>query len=317
MAFTVCPLHNLRDLPPDIHVPFGDDFELRELPHWVKSESMIKNMSWTDQQSLAQDRYAFCSDYEASAMGELDPASTPAEPRSIQKRKFDSLLFANLALWIARPSAVCFTNVFSGLHWGQGQATRQPQGQPIIQNIERQNPMHCHPADENNSVEAGQVAQAGRLHTVLLTIPKGNTVWQAMRMFWAALSSYAPDIRYSLFWVGLEALFGPDGNTGEITYKLAQRTAFFVSDAPQTAREIFSKAKNCYAMRSKIVHGRWKYDPLIDLTMTDTEMIVRRVCTRLLGDGQMLDTFMSKKRDVFLEEWVFSRSADPPPFPSP
>jgi hypothetical protein len=137
-----------------------------------------------------------------------------------------------------------------------------------------------------------------------------------MRMFWAALSSYASDIRYSLFWVGLEALFGPDGNTGEITYKLAQRAAFFISDTPQSARETFSKAKNCYAMRSKIVHGRWKYDPSIDLTMIDTETIARSVCTRLLGDRQMLDAFVSKKRDAFLEEWVFSRSTEPPPFPS-
>ncbi len=316
MAFTVCPLHNLRDLPPDIHIAFGDDFDLRELPQWVESDSMVKHVSWLDQQSLAQDRYALYSEYEASAMGELETKSATDEPRSLQDRKFASLSLANLALWIAQPSAVCFTNVFSGLHWDHGQLTRHPRGKPIIQNIERQSPMHCHPADENKSVSAEQAAQAGRLHAVLLTIPKGNTVWQAMRMFWAALSSYASDIRYSFFWVGLEALFGPDGNTGEITYKLAQRAGFFVSNNPQTAREIFSKAKNCYGVRSKIVHGRWKYDPSIDLAMTDTEMIVRSTCTRLLGDPRMLDTFMSQKRDVFLEEWVFSRSTEPPPFSS-
>jgi hypothetical protein len=84
MAFTVCPLHRLHGLPPEIRIPFGDDFELRELPQWIKSESMIKNMSWVDQQVLAQDRYALCSDYEASAMGELDPSATPDEIRSFR-----------------------------------------------------------------------------------------------------------------------------------------------------------------------------------------------------------------------------------------
>ena len=59
------------------------------------------------------------------------------------------------------------------------------------------------------------------------------------------LSGLAADIRYSLFRIGLEAVFGPDANTGEITYKLSQRTAFFISDTPQAARHVFSKARKC------------------------------------------------------------------------
>jgi len=29
----------------------------------------------------------------------------------------------------------------------------------------------------------------------------------------------------------------------------------------------------------------------------------------------MLRTFLSKDRDKFLEDWVFSRSTEPPPYP--
>jgi hypothetical protein len=304
-------MHNLV-LPPDSEVVFGDGFVLKELPLWVTEEQMLKNLSYTDRQSIPLAKCALMADYEAASIGEPDPSAAPGDPKSIQGRKFNAVLLANFALWLAQPSKACFTTVFHGLHWDvPGQSNKQP----IIQQIERQNPMYCHPAEVANTVSLEQANEAGRFHAVLLSVPRKNPVWRAMRMYWAGLTNSAADIRYSLFWIGLEALFGPDGNTGEITYKLSQRAAFFISNTPQDARDVFGKAKKCYAMRSKIVHGLWEYDPSIDITMADTEMIVRASCRRLLTDPEMLKTFMSKKRDQFLEEWVFSRSTDTPPFP--
>src|SRR5436190_13427272 len=49
--------------------------------------------------------------------------------------------------------------------------------------------------------------------------------------------------------------------------------------------------------------------------MADTEAIFRTVLRRLLENSDMLRTFLSKDRDKFLEEWVFSRHTDPPPYP--
>jgi hypothetical protein len=49
--------------------------------------------------------------------------------------------------------------------------------------------------------------------------------------------------------------------------------------------------------------------------MADTEALVRTAFRKLLADPQMLKVFISKKRDAFLEDWVFSRSTDTPPFP--
>src|SRR5262249_11765678 len=114
--------------------------------------------------------------------------------------------------------------------------------------------------------------------------------------------------------LGLESLFRA-GDTNEIGYKLAQRIAFFLADTPDSARKIFWQVKNCYKTRSTIIHGRWKENPTIDSVMLDTETIVRRVFCRLLDDPEMLRTFISKNRDKFLEEWLFSRSTDPPPYP--
>lgn len=157
--------------------------------------------------------------------------------------------------------------------------------------------------------------KAGELHAVLCTIPRKNPVWEAMRAGWAALIMYSADRRYPFFWMGLELLFGAD-DTSEIAYKLAQRISFFLADTPEVARELFRKVKMCYKMRSTIIRGRWKDDPKIDVVMADTEAIFRTVFRRLLENPEMLRTFLSKDRDKFLEEWVFSRHTDPPPYPS-
>lgn len=129
------------------------------------------------------------------------------------------------------------------------------------------------------------------------------------------MTMYSADRRYPFFWIGLESLFGSN-DTNEVSYKLCQRIALFLADNPQDARALFQKAKTCYNTRSKIIHGRWENDPKIEVVMADTEAIVRTTFRRLLGDPLILMTFISKKRDTFLEDWVFSRSTDPPAFPT-
>ncbi len=116
------------------------------------------------------------------------------------------------------------------------------------------------------------------------------------------------------FWMALESLFGAD-DANEIGYKLAQRISFFLADTPEVARDLFRKVKTCYKMRSTIMHGRWKEDPKIDDVMADTEAIIRTALRDLFADPELVKTFISKQRDKFLEEWVFSRKTDPPPYP--
>jgi len=90
---------------------------------------------------------------------------------------------------------------------------------------------------------------------------------------------------------------------------------FFERYTPEVARDLFKKVKACYRMRSIIIHGRWKDDPKIDEVMYTSEALVRTVVRHLLADPELLRTFISKDRDKFLEDWVFSRKTDPPPYP--
>lgn len=253
MSFTVVPLHNLS-LDPGTHAAFSDGFVFQDVPAWLKNEPILNDLSRHDRQSVSDARHALVAEYEAAAIGEPDPSWKGKNPKSIQELKFQSAILANFALWLRQPSVVCFTTVFHATSWPiPGQAEKQA----IVQQIERQSPLHCHPNDVENPVTKAHIVKAGELHAVLCTIPRKNPVWEAMRAGWAALTMYSADRRYPFFWMGLESLFGAD-DTSEIAYKLAQRISFFLADTPEVARELFRKVKMCYKMRSTIIHGRGK-----------------------------------------------------------
>ena len=111
-------------------------------------------------------------------------------------------------------------------------------------------------------------------------------------------------IRYSLFWIALEALFGPE-DAREITYRLSQRVAFFLGHDRADVKGLFSLTKKGYAYRSKIVHGRWKEDAGSESQMAEAEDLVRRSLVRVLEDQELIKTFSGKTRESFLDDLVF------------
>jgi hypothetical protein len=103
-------------------------------------------------------------------------------------------------LWLRQPSTVCFTVCFHAL----SQVVPQQQS-PIILCTQSHTTLFCHPKDRHNPVSLHHVKKAAQLHILLSTIPRKNAVWAALRAVWAALTSYPPDLRYPLFWQGLES----------------------------------------------------------------------------------------------------------------
>jgi hypothetical protein len=311
MSFTVVPLQNLT-LPTGTKLPFGDGFFLQDMPQWVKDDKgILADINHRDRQATLDAKHAFVAEYGAESIGEPDPFWSGKKPRSIQDSKTEKAVLANLAIWLRQPSSVCFNLVLHALSWD---IPGRDEKQQIIQSLETRAPLYCHPNDMQNAVERRHVIKAGELHATLCSIPRNNAAWTAMRSLWAALTMYEADIRYALLWIALEALFGAEDG-GEIGYKLAQRVAFFLADTPEDGRELFQKAKRCYRMRSNIVHGRRSSHHEIDNCMADTEAIIRTAFRHLLDEPDLLKTFISKHRDKFLEDWVFSRFTDPPPYP--
>ena len=206
---------------------------------------------------------------------------------------------------------VCYTGIFHATSWAvPGSAHLLP----IIQQIEIHTPIFWHPKDVQNEVTVSHLKQAAKLHVVLVDVPRKNPVWEALRSSWAALTSIPViDATPSSGWRSNRSS-DPTTRPRSVT-SWRRRISFFLADTPDVARYLFKKVKACYRMRSIIMHGRWKDDPKIDDVMYTSEAIVRTVLRHLLDDAELLRTFISDDRDKFLEDWVFSRKMDPPPFP--
>jgi hypothetical protein len=306
MSFTVVPLHNVN-LPAGIRVPFGDDIVFHDTPKWVKDDnSFLKYLGEHDKQSVLHSKHSFVAEYEANSIGERDPEHTPTagEPqRTIQQAKTRLAVLGNLAIWLRQPSNLCFTVSLHACLWP---IPGQTEKRPVMQQSERSQPLYCHPKDVHNPITAQHIGKAAEFYPALRSIQQGSAAWVALRAIWAGLTSYSADVRYLWFWIALEALFGPE-ESAELTHKLAERIAFFLAGNTDDARALFAKAKKCYGVRSKIVHGRWKHTPDIDQMMEDTEAIVRTAFRHVIEEPELLPIFLSKKRDEYLSDLVFGR----------
>lgn len=305
MSFTVAPLHHVT-VPLGTQVPFKPDLVFQECPAWLKEDELVKReVEFHPSASISS--FAFVAEYDAATIGEQDPEWTGTGSRPIQAARSESIMLANLALWVAQPSPTCFETTFHALSSGSSK--------PIVLQIDHGNTIFCHPNDVGNRITVPQLNDAAQLYEKMRRVPRKNAVWTALRMFFVGLSMATEDLRYPFFWVGLEALFGAEDNVGEISYRLSQRIAFCISSTPEEARATFKIAKDCYGMRSKILHGRFNSDRDMGSATAQSEELVRKVISVIFRDSQMTAVFQSKKRDAFLQDWVFSRITDTPPYP--
>jgi hypothetical protein len=295
---TVIPLHGIPEGLTG-NVPFGDGFVLCPVPDWVRSDSMLKSLNKHDQRRVQQASAAFCAKYQAEALGDPDPNWTGPNPRAIQDSKYDAGVLANLALWLACPSGAGFTVVLHGpeREWGVA-AQRVSSHQPLL----------CNPRDEGR-LTAADVLKAAGLHNSLLSIDRRTAMWTVVRAVWSGLQMNSEPVRCILFWVALEAMFGPsDGR--EITYRLSQRYALYMGQSRAERKELFSVAKRGYAFRSKLVHGEWRTDSKASGRMAEAEQMARTAVVSILSNPDHRGLFCSERREAFLDELAFGEIVD-------
>ncbi|MGD0436938.1 MAG: hypothetical protein ABSB86_10765 [Bryobacteraceae bacterium] len=311
MSFTVVPLHNIS-LPKGSIVPFGK-FTIQEVPAWLLKDSILKNLNSHDRAGVQKAKLALVSEYEADSYGFHDPEWRGTQPKSIQNLRWQSALLANMSIWMVMPSPVCLTVGFHALDSLGGQKLKQP---AIIGPIERETTLYCHERDFPNTPTIQNLNIAAKLFERLSTVSRKNSVWPALRAFWAALSSYPADLRYPLFWQGLESLFGSDDEIYGVSKRLRDRVSYFLADNAKVQQDLHDRVQRCYGKRSEIVHGRWEDSKEFHANhMYDTECIVRTVVRHIADEPGMLALFLSPDRNDWLEAWVASRAFTPPPFP--
>jgi hypothetical protein len=310
MAFTVVPIHNLS-LPAGTVIPFGK-FTIQDVPQWLLNEPILKDLCERDRQGIKEAHQAIFSEYYADSYGYPDPEWKGAKPKGIQDLRWQSTLLANLSMWMVMPSNVCITLGFHALTELNG----RPLESPLVNGIDRETTLFCHERDCANIVTPVHLQKAAVLFQTLSTVPRFNAVWPALRAFWAAVTSYAGDLRYPLYWQGMESLFGSDSETYGVSKRLRDRISYFLADNAKDQSDLHDKVKACYSARSEVVHGRWEdSQEFHDIHMYLTEAMVRTVIRKIGDTPGMLGAFLSPKRDDFLEAWVRSKSFTPPPFP--
>jgi hypothetical protein len=297
VSFTVVPLHNLN-LPAGTNVSFGRGFVFQDVPAWVRTDQQIlATLSQGERMLIERTRHALVAEYYADSLGYADPEWKGERPKSIQDLRLEAAILANFAIWLVQPSPVCFTTVFHALTHMDHQVFEVP----LTNSTPCERPLYCHPEDTGNPFEKRHLLRAAKIHRQLCMIPRKNAVWEALRAFWGALTMEPPDYRYSLFWMGLEALFSPENRRHHLTRNLCQRIALFLADGKKDAQSIYKKAFHCYDVRSTIVHGRWENDPSITAAMKDTEAIVRTSVRTLIARPEDLGAFLTRKRDSWLK----------------
>jgi hypothetical protein len=310
VSYTVVPLHNLS-LASGTVIPFGK-FTIQDIPEWLRKDSILKDLSRRDRESVEHATHALVSEYDANSWGHPDPEWTGVQPKGIQDLRWQSALLANMCMWMITPSPIHITVGFPALTTIEG----RQYDLPVTNYVHRETRLYCHHRDVEHRPTITDLQKAAKLFVTLSTIGRKNAVWPALRAFWAALSSYSGDLRYPLYWQGLESLFGAETNEGRVSRRLRERIAYFLADNPKTWQELHDKVEACYAERSGIVHGRWEGSQAFhDVHMFYTEAIVRTVVREIADRAGMLGVFLSSKRDEFLEAWVKSKKFTPPPVP--
>lgn len=56
-------------------------------------------------------------------------------------------------------------------------------------------------------------------------------------------------------WIAIESIFAPEANTGELQYRMALRVSRLLYESPRERQEVFTRLKQAYNSRSRVVHG--------------------------------------------------------------
>jgi hypothetical protein len=296
---TVVPHHNLF-LPDGSIFQLSVDAWLAPIPDWLKNFRGIDHLSASDRDAFALCKYGLILSHEAEDF--TDPTSEKAQ---IARAKLaDRAYLANLALWLQPVYLVGFNFLFHatvshGLHT------------PLLETPGRHEEFLYHFNDGLSKVlRYENWSQRETFTLVFARFRETLPLWVACRALTSALQMNHIEIRHLLLSVALEALFGSEGS--EITFRLSQGLAFFISSDSAEAIKIFKEAKAGYRTRCQIAHGDWKpttndYRKEASVLVAATECFVRRSFTKLLSDKEIAKKFCGKERRDYLEGLRFTK----------
>jgi len=290
----IAPIHYDWALPVGLTLPhrFAEGVTLAKIPGWVTSEDVLDLLSYPSRIKLKQDTaYCISVDYQA----EEESLS-----RSIKDVKFDLIKDVNYSLWLARPTGLGFFCVIFGRKTNHEWLWKK------LFEVESTYPVPNYARDQ---LDAEDFVKASKLFSGFQALFPGGTLRMATDAAVVALTQKEWPLRFLLFWLVIESLFGPEA-AREMTFRLSQRVALFLEGKNSSkAREIFEQVKASYGWRSKLVHGlrlsKLKSEESRELIVC-LEEIIRQSMLKILGDPELVKCFNSKERETFLDGLAFA-----------
>lgn len=278
--------HNRGGVVKVLPFTFGDGVRLDDAPDWLREHPFVKfALGWRENALLGPNQLALIAEYEASSSGEL------------QNQALQKLFFVNLAAWLSKPTAF---NIVFYAHASHAQDGWQPTTyDSIVFRPLKEN--------ENTSLVLEDLEMAKQIYSALAGLVKEETLWTTSLIALEALQAKWSVLRFILFWIVLESLFGADQ---ELRYKLAMRLAFFHPSLNGIERQkLYERMMKSYDLRSKIVHGM-RVEKIKDefaSVVCETEAVVRESLKKILLDRSLISIFNGKqeKRDEYLQNAMF------------
>lgn len=301
---TIVPIHNLWRLPDGFQLPyqFNDRTFLQPMPEWLltkESEDTVDLLRPKLKEALGRDvPYCITVEYQADALGSPDPNWKGDRPRAIQEAAIQDARNVLLAFWLVRQTSV---------HFRIAAHVANHSSEPIVRQIAKYDPQCPLPSYVDDPYDADEIGQIRSLANALDRLSIQGTLRTAVHAVMRAQTEREWTLRFLIFWLVMESLFGPE-DAREITFRLSQRVAMFLSRDASTARQLFSQVKASYAWRSKVVHGL-RLAKLSEAESSDQiiqlESVVRQSLVKILSSDSLTATFDGRTREKYLDDLVF------------
>ncbi len=300
---TIVPVQNFWEFPIELPYPFNARTFLRALPEWLLSDNpgeTVDELRFPFRKEFAIDGISHCItvDYQADALGSPDPEWRGEKPRSIQDVAVEEARNVFFSFWLVRPTTLSFRKL--------AHTVNHPPNW-IIRSIETYKPFCYHPIHGHEIYKSEDFERVRYLFNALNKLPPKSALHTAMQAAIQGLTEDSWTLRFLVLWLVLESLFGPE-DPREITFRLSQRIALFLSKDRTVARELFDQVKTSYAWRSKAVHGL-RLEKLTpeksNELIIQLEGLVRRSIVFILSDQSLVSIFDTTDREDYLDGLAF------------
>jgi hypothetical protein len=278
---------------PNRASPIGPGVNLDAIPAWFKVERQYAEKEFGEREAFSSEA-CLKATFKGEGLGELcaGPGGKQGKNHEVS---WERIRIANLALWLARPSALHVELV----------VTTEPEPGPGGTAISGRflESIRPHERYASASLTLNNVEKADRFATAIQGLPRPSSVWTATRFLWLALTEELWETRYVNLWVAIEALFGPENRDG-IGRKIRTRVAKFLNADDSEALIARDIVKSGYDLRSAAVHGsRLSRRPEAEMSelMLMSEGIMLTTLRKIVSDPDLVTKFCAPSRDAYLD----------------